>query len=70
MSSKKFMLTLLDDEAQRPLFRSPDKANDICQICQAQMIVVSDYSEFMCPECGKVLSLNRGGGGDHPDRAA
>jgi hypothetical protein len=69
MSSKKFTLSVLESEPPRPQYRQPDKGPAKCQICQTQLIVVSDYSQFICPDCGKVVSLNRGGD-DHPDRAA
>ncbi|HEX4923550.1 MAG TPA: hypothetical protein VFV50_05670 [Bdellovibrionales bacterium] len=53
----------------RPLYRAPEKTTEVCRVCQTQMIVVADYSQVMCPDCGNVVVLNLGGG-DHPDRAA
>lgn len=69
MSSKKYALSVVEDEPIRPMFRAPEKAAEQCEPCQKQMIVVADYSQYMCPDCGNVIFLDLGGG-DHPDRAA
>ena len=69
MVSKKFVLTVVEPEKIKPLYREPERSPETCKVCQIQLIVVADYSQFICPDCGNVVNINRGGG-DHPFSAA